>query len=204
MAILFTVTVLVVGPAWCSHLCYFGAHDGLAAARRRRPARLPHWTVPIRGAILVTVPAVAVTLRALGVGGTPAALWGVGFGIAGLGVMLLFSRRLGTMAHCMVWCPLGWLANALGKIAPFRVRIGTGCDECHACSRACRYGALHAEHIARRQPGFNCTLCGDCVKACSKTEIGYRLGRLSPETARATFLTLAVALHACCLGVARI
>jgi polyferredoxin len=108
------------------------------------------------------------------------------------------------MAHCTVWCPLGLVASLLGRLSPFRVRIGTECDSCLACTRACRYGALQPEHIARRCPGFNCTLCGDCIAACPKSELGYRLFRLPPARARAVFLTLAVALHAACLGLARI
>lgn len=204
MAILFAATVLIAGPAWCSHLCYFGAVDGAAAAQRRRPSRLPRWVIPLRCALLLAVPLVAWSMQKGGVGGVSAALAGIAFGSVGLGVMLVVSRRLGTMAHCMVWCPLGLVANLAGRISPFRVRIGAGCDSCQACTRACRYGALHEEHIARRKPGFNCTLCGDCVQACPKAEIGYRFLTLSPATARALFIGLAVALHAAGIGLARI
>jgi hypothetical protein len=34
MPILFVSTVLLVGPAWCSHLCYIGAWDNLASRSR--------------------------------------------------------------------------------------------------------------------------------------------------------------------------
>ncbi|MHC5035002.1 MAG: 4Fe-4S binding protein, partial [Planctomycetota bacterium] len=43
MPILFTVTVLLVGPAWCSYLCYVGSWDLNAAVQRRRPMQLPSW-----------------------------------------------------------------------------------------------------------------------------------------------------------------
>ena len=36
MPILFTSTLVLVGPAWCSYLCYIGSWDALAASRRRR------------------------------------------------------------------------------------------------------------------------------------------------------------------------
>ena len=37
MLILFAVTVILVGPAWCSHLCYIGAWDNLASLGRKKP-----------------------------------------------------------------------------------------------------------------------------------------------------------------------
>ncbi|MFO7653091.1 MAG: 4Fe-4S binding protein [Candidatus Krumholzibacteriia bacterium] len=204
MPILFAATLLLVGPAWCSHLCYFGAFDAQAAARRRRPVQLPRWVTPLRMGLLLAVPAAALALRAAGVPGLTAALVGAGFGVAGITVMLLVSRRLGTMAHCIVWCPLGLVSDLLGRISPFRVRIGSDCDDCQACTRACRFSALHRADIARRQPGLSCTLCGDCVQACPKVQLGYRFPGLSPARARALFVTVVVALHAVFLGVARI
>ncbi len=43
MLILFAATVLLVGPAWCSYLCYIGAWDNYAATAQKRPGRLPSW-----------------------------------------------------------------------------------------------------------------------------------------------------------------
>ncbi|MEW6756281.1 MAG: 4Fe-4S binding protein, partial [Candidatus Latescibacterota bacterium] len=53
MLVLFAVTVLLVGPAWCSHLCYIGAWDSAAAHRLRRPRPLPPWRHGVRAAILL-------------------------------------------------------------------------------------------------------------------------------------------------------
>ena len=36
MTILFLSTVILSGPAWCSHLCYFGAIDNLARLRKNQ------------------------------------------------------------------------------------------------------------------------------------------------------------------------
>jgi hypothetical protein len=43
MPILFGATLLLVGPAWCSYLCYVGSWDLNLAAGRRRPMQLPRW-----------------------------------------------------------------------------------------------------------------------------------------------------------------
>ena len=169
MPILFASTLVLVGPAWCSHLCYVGAWDGLAATARKRPMPLPRWRWWAQPGALVLVVAAALGMRALGAPGTVAAAAGIAFGLAGVGVMVLASRRLGVMAHCTLFCPIGWIATRAGRrLSPFRIRIGAGCDDCMACSTACRFGALTREDIAARRAGPSCTLCGDCVRPCAK------------------------------------
>ena len=204
MPVLFVATVLLAGPAWCSHLCYFGAWDSLAAARRPRSAPMPAWIPAARPAVLAAVVAAALGLRALGVAVFPAVIAAISFGVLGAGIMLFVSRRRGYMAHCTAWCPLGLVAVLAGKLSPFRVRIDSACSECGACTASCRYGALRLEHIRRRAPGLNCTLCGDCIASCRESLIGYRFPGLSSRAARAAFIALVAALHAVFLGIARI
>jgi polyferredoxin len=204
MLTLFGVTLLLVGPAWCSHICYLGAWDQAAASRRRKPADLPRWHQKLRGALLVLVLVAAWGLRAAG---APLALAGglaLAFGLLGVALMLLWSRRAGVMAHCVAYCPIGLLAVWLGRVSPFRLRIDSGCDGCMRCRPACRYAALTRDDIDRRRPGNSCTLCGDCVGTCPHGSLHYRFAGLGPAAARALFITLAVALHAATLGLARI
>ena len=204
MPILFASTAIVVGPAWCSHLCYIGAIDQLAAGRGGRPSDLPRWTRHARVAILILIVAAAIGLRAAGVPGLHAAALGLAFGLAGIGLMIAVSRRLGVMVHCVVWCPIGLAANLLGKISPFRITFNGDCNGCRACSLACRFDALRAEQIDRREVGLTCTLCGDCLAACSRSALEYTFYGRASRLARPAFVALAVALHAVCLCVARI
>lgn len=212
MPILFAASALVLGPAWCSWLCYVGAWDGACAARARTPAperlaasaRVRRFTVWGRGATLVLAVAAALVLRAAGVPGYEAVWWAALFGLAGVGIMVILSRRAGVMVHCATYCPMGLVANVLGRINPLRVRLGPDCTRCGACASRCRYAALLPGDIERGRPGLPCTLCGDCLGACGHGCLGYRLPGLSPATARTVFLVLAVSLHAVFLGVARI
>jgi polyferredoxin len=204
MPILFAATLLLVGPAWCSHLCYVGAWDGVAATRRGRPAVLSARWGTLRLVVLAATPGVAIALRVFGVGGRTAALVAVGFGLFGALVMALVSTRKGRMVHCTAVCPLGLLGNVLGKISPFRLRIGAACTECGRCIPSCRYGALTPGCIHRRRPGLTCSLCGDCLSACPERALSYGFVGLSPLAARSAFVALVVALHAVFLGVARI
>lgn len=201
---LFVATLLLVGPAWCSYLCYVGAWDNVAAARRPRPGTLPAWAKQARLFVAAGVIALAWLLRAVGAPMAYAAGLAVIFGLAGVAVMIAWSRRRGWMVHCTVFCPTGLVAVWLGKLSPFRLRIDAGCDRCGACSLACRYGALGPEDLARRRPGLSCTLCGDCLGRCPRRSLFYRLPWGRPATARTAFVALVTALHAVFLGVARL
>ena len=204
MPILFTVTVILVGPAWCSHLCYIGAWDNLAAAARPRATPLPPWNGRLRWIICLATMGSAYLLGRSDLPVTFAVLLGAAFGLCGVAVMLTWSRRSGTMMHCTVYCPMGLIANLLGRINPFRIHIGEGCTRCGRCARVCRYGALTPRDLDRRQAGLTCSLCGDCLASCRENHLAYRLPGLRGDTARAVFLVLIVSLHAIFLGVARI
>lgn len=204
MAILFACSVLLVGPAWCSWLCYIGAWDDRAARARRRPGRLPRWRPWLRVGILVLVLGLAFALGRLGLSVMAAGWLAAGFGLVGVGMMVLWSRRAGHMTHCTAYCPMGWFATRLGKVSPWRLRISPSCTDCGACTPACRYDALYPEDVLRRVPGEACTLCGDCLSNCPTGSIGLRLPGASPARARMAFLILVSAMHAAWLGVARL
>ncbi len=213
MPLLVLSTVLIAGPVWCSHLCYIGAWDQQAAeskrasGSRRRPRTLPGWARYLRWLILLLVAGAAVGLRVAGVPTSIATLVGAGFGVLGVVVMVAWSKRTGTMTHCVVFCPLGLLVNLLGKLSVFRLRIADGCDECGACRRSCRYDALRKSDIRRRRPALSCSLCGDCVGTCPSGQLGFGLAWLREPRGsglRAVQIAVAIALHAAFLGTARI
>lgn len=201
---LFLTTVVLVGPAWCSHLCYLGAWDDFAATRRRGAGALPLWTRAGKAVFASAVILAAFLMGVAGVPGYAAALTGGVFGILGVAVMVLFSMRSGAMIHCLLWCPIGVLATRLGRISPFRLVIGPSCTRCKACFRACRYDALGEEDLERGRPALSCTLCGDCVASCRHVSIRYRFAALSGDHARSLFIVLVSSLHAVFLGLARI
>lgn len=204
MFILFAATVLLVGPAWCSHLCYVGVWDNLAADRQRKPLTMPGWRHGIRFAVLLCIILTAFVLRWAGASPTLASGLALAFGLVGVAVILLWSRKRCVMTHCITYCPIGLLANWLGKISPFRIRIDSSCSECGACRMACRYDALNWAEIQARRPNSLCTLCGDCLGFCPHSSLGYRFLGLSPERARTVFVAVVVTLHTVFLAVARI
>ncbi len=204
MPILFVSTILIVGPAWCSYLCYIGSWDLNSAVARKRPIPSKVNRFWMRLGIVVGVAGVAVMLRVVGVSTVVATWLGVAFGVVGVGYIVWLSRRAGYMVHCTMYCPIGLAADLLGKLSPFRLRINDGCTECGACTLKCRYDALRPSDIKARRPGLTCTLCGDCLASCKGKSIEYRFAGLTPQHARTVFLVLAVSLHTVFLGVARI
>ncbi len=204
MAVLFGVTVLLAGPAWCSWLCYVGAWDDLSSRARPAPSRLPSWRKYSRVVALILVVLVAHVLRKSGLPASAAILTALAFGLAGVAIMVFVSRRTGAMVHCTAYCPIGFIACWMGKINPIRIRIGDGCTRCGKCFSSCRYDALSGDIVASGKPGESCTLCGDCVAGCPSGQIHYSCPGLEPERARRLFLIIAASLHAVFLGVARI
>lgn len=204
MLILFVSTVVLLGPAWCSYLCYIGAWDNLASKGKIIPSPLPKWRNAARIAIFVLIVISAILLRLAGVPGLAATLAGAMCGLAGVGIMVLVSRKMGSMTHCISYCPIGLAANVLGKLNPFRIKISQTCTDCGACRLACRYDALNKQDISNRKPGLTCTLCGDCITRCHEKSIHYSFPGLSPASARILFIVIAVSLHAVFLGVARL
>ncbi len=205
MPILFLVAVVLVGPAWCSYLCYIGAWDSAFATIERKPRALPRWRRWVRFLIFAGVVVTALVLRAASVGPATAAWFGAAFGLVGVGLMVGWSRRAGVMTHCVTWCPMSIVATAVGRLSPFRIRIRKEtCTLCLACTTACRYDALSADDVRQGRPGFSCTLCGDCLASCRDRALVYRFPGLSDEGARRLFLVLVVSLHAVFLGLARL
>lgn len=204
MLILFGATILLIGPAWCSYLCYIGAWDNLASRIKKIPAVLPGWRHVVRISIAILAVIMTLLLRMAGIPGTVAVLCAAVFGLLGVAIMVFLSRKSGTMVHCISYCPIGLAANWLGRISPFRLHITRNCTGCGACPPACRYEALNTTDIEKGKPGLTCTLCGDCIARCKENALEYKFLGMKPNTARYFFIIMSVSLHSVFLGAARL
>lgn len=201
---LFLMTVLLVGPAWCSHLCYLGSWDDFCATRRRRPARLGRWLPSARLLFAALLLIGAWQLGRQGLSVTVAVWLAASLGLGGVMLMVVVSRQLGIMFHCTLFCPIHVLATILGRVSPFRLEVGQGCTRCGICTLHCRYDALLPHHLERCRVGRSCTLCGDCLQSCRDGHLTYRFPGMGPVRSRELFLLLVVVLHGVFLGLARI
>lgn len=204
MSILFLSTVILSGPAWCSHLCYFGAIDNISASGKtmRKPIR-NKWA--LKWTVLLLVIFAAIALRLMKVPVLSSTLIAGGFGVIGLAIILTKSRKEGRMVHCTSYCPVGTVVNLTRFVNPFRMYIDNkSCTSCMICTTSCKYDALNIENIKARRPGNTCTLCGDCLSSCHANSIKYRFLRLSPAASRNLYLLITISLHAATMVLARI
>lgn len=204
MTILFVSTVALTGPAWCSHFCYFGAFDNIAAGRKKPSKGIIKNKAAIKFTILFLVIFMALILRWLNVPVLATTLIAVAFGLAGITVMILYSRRMNKMVHCAVYCPIGTVVNLTKHVNPFRMYIDKSCTLCMKCTMYCKYDSLDITDIKKGKPAIGCTLCGDCLAGCHHDSIKYRFPGLSPQKARNLYLILTITLHASCIALARI
>jgi ferredoxin len=203
MPVLFLSTILVSGPAWCSQLCYFGALDNIAARGKTefKPVRNKFL---IKHLLLLAIILVTILLRITGMDAKLTTAIASGFGVLGIGVIIVLSRQKGKMIHCILWCPIGTVVNYLKLVSPFRMYIDDSCTDCMACTRFCNYDALGQTDILNRKPGITCTYCGDCLNSCRTESIRYKLLSMGSAQARSTWIVLTISLHAIFLALARI
>ena len=195
MPVLFLVSVLLTGAAWCSHLCYFGSWDAWAASGVR-PSAHPG---PLRWRVLSLVLLCCVTLL-LVVFHAPASLaaaFGVSLGLVMMPAALVVSRKRGWAAYCTLICPLGLISCLLGRLSFWRIRRTPSCVFCGACTRMCRYGALDMARLQAGGPGLSCTLCRDCLHVCPRGGLAMHwLGTGGSGSAERIFTVLISAMHA--------
>lgn len=204
MTILLLSTILLTGPAWCSQLCYFGAIDNLFAGKKVKSKKKMEGLFQLKHSLLLLVIVGTIALRIFRVDIKIATVLGIGFGVLGIIIMALFSRKTGTMKHCIAYCPIGTVVNYLKFVSPFRMKINSACHMCMACTSSCKYNALSPVDLANKKVGLTCTNCGDCVTSCSDGFISYKFLNLSTEKSRNLYLILTVSLHAIFLALGRI
>jgi len=213
MPILLLSSIVLSGPAWCSHYCYLGAWDGLAASGKKKDTRYKNQEKGRRKAIknkwawkwsfLVLVMISAIIFRIAGLGGWQTLGPALGLAVLGIGVIIFISRKKKKMVHCTSFCPIGTIVNLTKYVSPFRMSIESSCTSCMRCVPYCPYDALNTKDIKSGKPGLCCTLCGDCISSCEVQAIRYHFFRLSPERSRNLYLFITISLHILCLGLAR-
>lgn len=206
MLILLLTTVAIVGPGWCSHLCYIGAWDNWASRNLKRPKKKlsRKQTIFLRYLMLIFVIFAAALMNYFGAPLAVVFVSALAFGILGVFLMLYFSRKLGYMMHCTTYCPTGSLVALLGKLYPMRVKIDQNtCTSCNLCTTECRFDALSSTDIKNGKAGWNCTLCGDCLSSCHANSIRYSFFG-SKKNGWTVYISIIVALHTVFLALARL
>jgi len=203
MVFLFLSTVVLTGPAWCSHFCYFGGIDNAVAGRKPNSFSWQN-KFRVRNMFLILLVLGTIILRIFHMHELYALIGGISIGLTGGLFIVFLSNRSGKMANCVLFCPVGTLVMYLKHINPFRMYIDNSCTKCGLCSSACNYDALTEQDLEKGRPGISCTYCGDCISVCPNASIKYKLFNLKPMQARKVFLFLTVSVHAIFMALAKI
>jgi len=205
MLILLLSTLAVVGPAWCSHLCYIGAWD-LLASTHKKPIKTVNRKriITIRYLVIIAIILIALAFNLLNINAITAFSVALIFGFTGIILMIFLTRKKGYMVHCTQYCPIGGLVVLFSKIYPLRLRIDkNSCTLCQRCIPTCRYEALSLQNIKSTKAGWNCTFCGDCIESCQHQSI--RLSFIwSQKNVWKYYIALIVAVHSVFLALARL
>jgi ferredoxin-type protein NapH len=203
MTILFLITIILSGPTWCSHLCYFGAMDGYMAKGKTGKKPIKN-KFRYKHSVLIFVFGFTILLRLLNVEIMYAAIFGAVFGLIGLFIIFLITKDRKKMVHCVAYCPIGTIVSYLKFVNPFRLKIEDTCTMCAHCIPACKYDALSINDLKLKKPGLTCTLCGDCIQSCHVSSIQYKFFNLKANNARNLYLIISVSLHAIFLALGKI
>jgi ferredoxin len=205
MPILLAVTLVLTGPAWCSHLCYIGAWDDILSRQKTTPAKALSQRRILAGRLctLLITAITALLFRLVEVPPLTAAFAAAFFGLTGIGIMVTLSKKYGRMIHCTTFCPIGLITALAGKIAPWRLNIRRNAKLDKAIQH-CRYSALNQNSAQKGKPEASCTLCLDCIALCRKDDITLQAPFLTPTLSRKIYTGMLVVLHVLFLAVARI
>jgi polyferredoxin len=136
-------------------------------------------------------------------------VFGSSYLIAALFFGILALNLLAERFWCRYLCPLGGLLGWLSKISILRPLIGQSCNACTRCAILCKPGAIKtipASAGSSREVEImpaECTVCLDCLAACTKDSLGIR-PVLKPAPAQEFDLSRRQFLQTAALGAAGI
>lgn len=208
MPFIVLVSVLSLGTAWCSMLCYFGPFDALACGNKRMRPLPPFLRSCLRwGRIMLLFFGIGMTYwLSLSDLQTEIVLSiAISYGVLSMMIMAGISRRYGVMLHCSTACPMGLIVSVCGRLSPWRLKVDRQrCNDCGRCEQACRWQAITAETRAQGRPLLRCTLCRDCIGSCSRKALSLRCAGLDPQTSDRLFSGMLAVSMAVFLAVAMV
>ena len=183
------LSMLLLGPAFCSHLCWLGAWDQFAARKKRKPTGTLSWPIRLFWAAAVILAGLAL-LRFAPLRVAVSA--GFLFCLVAVGTMVITSRKRGTMVHCTHYCPLGTITTIVARLSPFRIVKASGK---RVNASLCDYGIFTDRTLGTGRLPLECTLCGDCLDRGSEHDLSMRFAWFK-FNAWPLFIALTTGLHA--------
>ncbi|MBU1240185.1 4Fe-4S binding protein [Myxococcota bacterium] len=184
---LWAISLVLTGPAFCSHLCWLGTWDHFAAQKKHRatPVSFPRARLIVAALVLITGFA-AIYFFPLKVTVTLGFLF-----VMGAVFVMMISRSRGSMVQCGLYCPLGTLTTILSRISPFSIVKSSGKK---VPPQECPFGQFSGAQSRGPVPE-GCTLCGDCLDRGASHDLSMKFLRFK-FNAWPLFVALVTGLHA--------
>ena len=201
MFVILTISFILAGPSWCSHLCYVGAIDHWLSTKRKSSTKIRQLSLTWRYFFLLLFIIIPIIYLLIG---APTLIVASTLGIVIILSLVFFaySYTSGKMQHCSLLCPIGTVHSLLAKLHPYRIAIGKNCDRCLKCIKTCPYRAIDLIALEKHQAHANCTLCLECLDHCHQHSLTLARGKKAAN--KKSFLAIIAILHVLFLAFARI
>ncbi|MCK5243045.1 4Fe-4S binding protein [bacterium] len=227
--LLYLLFTLLLGTAWCSWACFYGAWDESAA---RLAGKKPWWRLSkspgkwrhIGLGVLLAVIVLAfisreaffcrwicpfkLTTQFWDATGIYRWLQILVMLLAGIGFVFVLSWLTGKRMFCSYLCPFGAWQSIVGRISPISVKCRhTLCNRCGQCQTACPMHAISVSQTEAVKISEYCNRCGRCLEICPQQAMQlvwkHQETEVSPNTAWTSivFVLCAVIVHGM-LGIA--
>ncbi len=189
LGIAYLIFTLLLGTAWCSWACGYGAWD---EAVSRLGAKKPRWKLPgnpktwlyLSGSIFFTLVLLALLHReavfcqwlcpfklTADLGSPVISKQGLQIGLmlaVGLVFIIVMPFLTGRRTFCTLICPFGAWQRWAGKLNPFKlVYDKSKCITCGLCIKACPMQAMEMDAEKSIVIHAQCNFCGRCLDVCS-------------------------------------
>jgi polyferredoxin len=189
LGIAYLIFTLLLGTAWCSWACGYGAWD---EAVSRLGAKKPKWKLPgnpktwlyLSGSIFFTLVLLALLHREAvfcqwlcpfklteDLRSPVMSKQGLQIGLmiaVGLVFIIVLPILTGRRTFCTLICPFGAWQRWVGRLNPFKLAYDkTKCTACGLCIKACPMQALERDEENGLVIHAQCNFCGRCLDVCS-------------------------------------
>jgi ferredoxin-type protein NapH len=191
LGLLYLLFTLLLGTAWCSWACFYGAWDESAARLGgkkkwwRLPAEPGKWRHIGLGVMLAVIILAFVSREAFfcqwicpfklttqfwDAAGIYRWLQMSVMLVAGIGFVFVLPWLTGKRIFCSYLCPFGAWQSIVGRISPFRVQCTqSACDQCGLCQTQCPMHAISLSAHGELKLSNYCNLCGRCLEVCPRS-----------------------------------
>jgi len=166
---------MLVGRAFCGHVCPAGALQELAYLAPLKKIKVPSSiTNLVRWAMfaIILVSSLMLSINLTKILGLRDLFTLTLTFSAMIFLAIIVASTVVYRPFCRLFCPVGTLSSLFSGWSILGVRKRDGCVECGRCEKVC------PSQVLRARAGAECYLCGRCMETCQKDALRYTKGKV--------------------------